>query len=78
MLGPDDAVNGLGGRVADRATGKRFGRRLWQTVVAFGETFLYKRDLTQIASRSALDQRHVGGQTQTIHVAASCLIVQGI
>ena len=41
MFGPNDAVYGLGRCVSDGAAGKCFGRRFGQTVVAFGEAFLY-------------------------------------
>ena len=76
MLGPDDAVDGLGRRVSDRASGKCLGRWLWQAVVALCEALLDQSHLTKIAGASALDQRNIGGETQPIDVAASRLVVQ--
>lgn len=71
-------MNGLRRRVSDRAARERFGRRLWQAVVAFGEAFLDQRDLAQVASTTALDQGYVGSQTQPVHVTTGRLVVQSV
>ena len=78
MLSPDDAVDGLGGRVADGAAGKGLGRRLGQAVVALAERLAYERYLADVAGAAALDEWPIGGQAQPIDVAARRLVVQRV
>jgi len=78
VLGPDDAVDGLGRRVADGAAGKGLGRRLRQAVVALGRALPDQRHLAEVAGAAALDERHVRRQTQAVDVAARRLVVEGV
>ena len=78
MLGPHDAVNGLGGRIAYGAAGEGLGGRLGRAVVTLGEATLDERHLAEVARRAALDERHVGRQTQAVDVRARRLVVERV
>ena len=68
MFGPDNTVNGFGGRITDRTAGILFLTRFRLAFVALALAFEDDHDLAQIASCAALNQRYVGRQAHTVHV----------
>lgn len=76
MLGPNDAVNGLGRCVPNGASGEGLLRLLWRALVALSFAFFYELHLPVVASRSALDERHICRQTHAVHVITRLPIVQ--
>jgi len=55
MLGPNDAVNRFGGRIANGAAGKASLFILRRALVALGESPLDQLDLAIVAGGAALD-----------------------
>jgi len=55
MLGPNDAVNRFGGRIANSAAGKASLFVLRRALVALGESPLDQLDLAIVAGGAALD-----------------------
>jgi len=77
MLGPNDAVNRFGGRIANSAAGKASLFVLRRALVALGESPLDQLDLSIVAGGAALDQRDIRIQAHAIHMVPGCPVVQG-
>lgn len=78
VLGPDDAVDRLGGRVADGAAGEGPLLGLGAALVTLEQALLDDGHLPEVAGSTALDQRHLGGEAEAVHVVARGGVVQGV
>lgn len=76
MLGPDNTMNGLGGRVSYGTAGKTSLLLLGCAFVALGQTALNQLHLTIVAGGAALDERHICIETHPIYVVSRRAIVQ--
>ena len=78
VLGPDDAVDGLAGGIANGATGEGLLVRFGLALVALSDAFLDDRDLAEIPGSAGLDERDVCGETHPVDVVSRGAVVQGV
>lgn len=74
-LGPDNAVDGLAGRVPDGAARECLLSWLGVTLVTLELVLHDDGGLPEVASRPALHEGHLGRQTHPVHVISSLSVV---
>ena len=77
-LGPDNAVDGLAGRVPDGAAGESLLSWLGVTLVTLELALHDDGDLAEVAGSPALHEGHLGGQTHAVHVVPGLSVVQSV
>ncbi len=74
-LGPDDAVDGLTGRVSDGAAWECLLSGLGVTLVTLELVLHHDGGLAEVSRRPTLHQGHLGRQAHPVHVVASLSVV---
>jgi len=77
MLGPDNAVNRFGGRIAYGAAREASLFVFWSALVALGESTLDQFHLAIVAGGAALDQRDIRIEAHAIYMIPGGPVVQG-